>query len=392
MLLAISFNCLAADDCRSGGGSSVCDESLSATPVSSTSPPLNEDQDRNSISYGSLPLSSFPLGDFTQSHTGSLPVENSKDNGDVMRYYSPFGTGVSTWLADGKTTRKESIKDLEENEGKIALDTEEEILKFGKVWNDEDSSSREADSPGDAWMRQISVDDEDSSLFTRSELKDAADDSIPLPLWEFPNVLNPNPWLEASDKVRSQSKTSWNGQAEAKWDDQSTREALREAFLSTLINNDLRFGSDRRETKLHRAERNQFASPALGFEYVQRGNCHPSSTQKLQTNGQFRRQPSPPNWSENSEVLPETMFYRPHFVPGLMNPTAVPIIYIPGPPVHGLDSQQSMLNPFLPHMAPYPGFMNFDYQTAMPQFYPGIEQMAFFGFGHKNPFFSSVTR
>lgn len=398
-----------ADDCRSGGGSSVCDESLSATPVSSTSPPLNEDQDRNSVSYGSLPLSSFPL-DLTHSHSGanlmadplqssnskaaSLPVENSQGKGDVMRYYSPFGTGVSTWLADGKTMQKENIKGLEENDGKMPLDVEEEILKFGKVWNDEDSSSREADSPGDAWMRQISVDDEDNnSLFTRSESKDAADDSIQLPLWEFPNLLDPNPWQEATDKSkRSLPKTNWNGLGSAKWDSQLSKKALEEAFLPTLIDNKLRFCADRRETKPHSAERNQLASPAMGFEFAQRGNCHPSSTQKLSANGQFRHQPSPYNRSENFEVLPETMFYMPHLVSGMMNPAAVPIIYVPGPAVHGHASQQSMLNPFLPHMAPFPGFMNFDYHTAMPQFYPSMEQMAFFGFGNKNPLLASVVR
>lgn len=373
-------------------GSSVCDECWSATPMSRASPPLTDDHDHNSSSYGSLPSNSFSV-DLTMSECSKEQSElsdakmdqlemSSCDGSNEMRYYSPFETGVSTWLASERRTKEEgSLKDKEHVESELSEGVKKDLQTVGNIWNNVDcSESRSAAIH--AWVKQISQDSSEGDLFADDKLRDEIYDEAHL--YEFLSV-DQNPWLSSCGKnIGSSSKLNWAEQ-DAWQRHVCTAENNRNAFLS--------FSHEPNQNSVSMCHRQKLDSKTGQFFQASRSRpnvngCRNRSKRNSQTNISWLDHQATPM------MAPDRVVCLPQFGQEIMAQSVSPVFFVPSPvSFHQSARHFSVYNPYMMHFPPQlQGFSNLDCHISMPQFYPSVYPVAFNRIGSKNQGYFPLNR
>lgn len=369
--------------------------------MSRASPPLSDDQDHNSSSYGSLPSNSFAV-DFTKSEcskeqselsdakmdrleTSSGDMETSScDGSNEMRYYSPFETGVSTWLAGERQTKEEGSlkKDTEHAESELSEGVKKDLQTVGNIWNNVDcSESRSAAIH--AWMKQISQDSSEDDLFADNKLRDEIYDEARL--YEFLSV-DRNPWLSShgrnigsSSKLNLAEQDAWQRHV-------CTAENNRNALPSFSLEPNQNSGSMCRRQKLD-SKTGQFFQASRFRPNV--NGCHNNhSKRNSQTNISWHDHIATPT------ITPDRVVCLPQFGQEIVAQSVSPVFFVSSPvSFHQSARHFSVYNPYVMHFPPHlQGFSNLDCHISVPQFYPNVYPVAFNRIGSKNQGYFPLNR
>lgn len=319
---------------------------------------------------------------------GEASLDRSESNdrgGNIMRYYSPFGTGVSTWLAGEKNIRKESLRSLKEKiNARFPEEFNRDLPTLGNIWNDIDSGKTLGSAAVSSWMRQISQDNSEDDLF----LRDEAYNRTPISVSKFSSSLDKNPWMNHAEEKIESSHPGWNAQhAEMRnlFAAENDESALLPISLDTHRNYIPYYDKDP-------------SAATRKDHFIQTSQLKPnSSSHHPYHHHLMHRLHNNVPWLDHNNTpmtVHEPMVYMPQFGQETMNPPTFPAFYI--------SSSVSVLpnakhcpahNPYLMQFAPQvQGILNLDYCASLPQFYPNIDPLMFNSLGIKNQTYFAQNR
>lgn len=311
--------------------------------------------------------------------------EFNERGSNAMRYYSPFGTGVSTWLAGEKNIRKESLRSLKEKiNARFPEEFNEDLPTVGNIWSDVASDKTLGSAAVSSWMRQIFQDNLEDHLFLRDEVNNQTQISLS----KFSSSPDKNPWMSNPEEKIKSSHQGWNAQ-HAEMGNLFAAENDESASLPISFNVHQHY--------IPYCDKDPLAAMRKDH-FIQTSQLKPNSisNHQYQRHLMHRLHNNVPWLDPNNTPMTvhEPMVYVPQFGQETMNPPAFPAFYISSSvSVHPNAKHCSVYNPHLMQFAPQvQGILSFDYRASLPQIYPNIDPLMFNSLGIKNQTYYAQNR